>query len=105
MEARRTLRIGEADAGGVEGRGGDPGYHLLGGGRAAFEAGIGFRLAASHLARAIEPGDRHWGLCQRCRCCRRGYPRLAAVRARCRGAAWGIKSLELPLWHLSAKCQ
>ena len=43
MEARRTLRIGEADAGGVEGRGGDPGYHLLGGGRAAFEAGIGFR--------------------------------------------------------------
>ena len=61
MEARRTLRIGEADAGGVEGRGGDPGYHLLGGGRAAFEAGIGFRLAASHLARAIEPGDRIGG--------------------------------------------
>ena len=27
----------------VEGRQGDPGYHLLGGGRAAFEAGIGFR--------------------------------------------------------------
>ena len=27
----------------VEGRQGDPGYHLLGGGRPAFEAGIGFR--------------------------------------------------------------
>ena len=27
----------------VEGRQGDPGYHLLGGGRAAFEVGIGFR--------------------------------------------------------------
>ena len=45
--ARRAVLATEqatyADAGGVEGRGGDPGYHLLGGGRAAFEAGIGFR--------------------------------------------------------------
>ena len=31
------------DASVVEGRSGDPGYHLLGGGRAAFEAAIGFR--------------------------------------------------------------
>jgi cyclic beta-1,2-glucan synthetase len=45
--ARRAVLATEqatyADAAGVEGRGGDPGYHLLGGGRAAFEAGIGFR--------------------------------------------------------------
>ena len=46
--------------------------------------------SASHLAWTSEPGDRYWRLCQRCCSCRRGYPRLAAVRARCRWAAWGM---------------
>ena len=45
--ARRAVLATEqatyAGAGVVEGRRGDPGYHLLAGGRGAFEAGIGFR--------------------------------------------------------------
>ena len=45
--ARRAVLATEqatyAGASVVEGRQGDPGYHLLGGGRAAFEVGIGFR--------------------------------------------------------------
>jgi cyclic beta-1,2-glucan synthetase len=44
--ARRAVRAAEqaacAGAGVVEGRRGDPGYHLLAGGRGAFEAGISF---------------------------------------------------------------
>ena len=71
-----------AGAGVVEERRGDPGYHLLAGGRRAFEAAIGFRPPPAHLARTLEPGARHWRLCRRRRCRRRDPPRVAAGRAR-----------------------
>ncbi len=77
----------------VKGRQGDPGYHLLGGGRAAFEVGIGFRPPPHTWLGRASSGDRYWGLCQRCCSCRRGYPRLAIVRARCSWAAWGVAVL------------
>ncbi len=54
------------------GRQGDPGYHLLAGGRRAFEAAIGFRPPLARLARAPDPGARHRRLCRRRRRRRRG---------------------------------
>ena len=62
--ARRAVLAAEqaacAGAGVVEGRRGDPGYHLLAGGRGAFEAGIGFRPPPhtwlGRLSRAIGIG-------------------------------------------------
>ena len=69
---------------------GDPGYHLLGGGRAAFEAGIGFRPPPhtwlGRASRAIGIG----GYVSAVAIVACGYPRLAAVRARRRWAAWGM---------------
>ena len=52
-------------AGVVQGRQGDPGYHLLAAGRAAFEVGDRLSASASYLAWTPEPGDRYWRLCQR----------------------------------------
>jgi cyclic beta-1,2-glucan synthetase len=40
-----TKRAASTDADAAESRGGDPGYHLLAGGRRAFEATVGFRPA------------------------------------------------------------
>ena len=59
----------------------DPGYHLLAGGRRAFEAAIGFRPPPACLARTPEPEARHRRLRRRRRHCCRGHPRHAAVRA------------------------
>ena len=83
-----------AHAGVEADRRGDPGYHLLAGGRRAFEAAIGFRPPLQHLARTPEPAARHRRLRRRRRHGRRRPPRHTAVH-RCTRSGLGPAWLSL----------
>ena len=68
----------------------DPGYHLLAGGRRAFEAAIGFRPPPQCLARTPEPEARHRRLRRRRDHCGRCPSRHTAVRAARSGSRPGV---------------
>ncbi len=74
---------------GAEAAARDPGYHLLAGGRHAFEQSIGFRAPAARLDRALDQFGRHRRLCGRRRRGRSGAPRPApGRRGRGLGGGW-----------------
>ena len=67
---RRPSQATSAAPAGEQARRGDPGYHLIAGGRRAFEAAIGYRPAAAELAGAPQPRGRHRRLYRRRHRCR-----------------------------------